>query len=124
MFSQGKSTDIENSQIIQLINARPDTPKCRHCILISEIILLLNLQRIGLAKMASSSSEQNKGAGNLVKLQENASVFKVVLVVAICILNAASNGMASGYATTGAVMYTTSNATSLVEPVSSQFRSG
>lgn len=65
--------------------------------------------------MTSSSSEDQNG--NLLKLQENASVGKVVLVVDICILIAASGGMTAGYATTGAVMYTTPNATSLEEPL-------
>ena len=55
--------------------------------------------------MTSSSSEDQNG--NLLKLQENASVGKVVLVVDICILIAASGGMTAGYATTGAVMYAT-----------------
>ena len=53
--------------------------------------------------MTSSSSEDQNG--NLLKLQENASVGKVVLVVDICILIAASGGMTAGYATTGAVRY-------------------
>ena len=64
--------------------------------------------------MASSSEDQK---GNLLKSQENASVVKVVLVVAICILNAATNGMTAGYASAGAVKYTTPNATSLGEPM-------
>ena len=49
---------------------------------------------------------------NLLKLQEEASVWKVVVVCAICILNAASHGFAIGFMPQGLIMYRSPNATS------------
>ena len=53
----------------------------------------------------------------LLSLQEHASVIKVVIVCGICTLNAASHGMTAGYSTEGAIIYSTPNATSLIEPL-------
>ena len=50
--------------------------------------------------------------GNLLKLQEEASVWKVAVVCAICILNAASHGFAIGFMPQGLIMYRSPNATS------------
>ena len=50
--------------------------------------------------------------GNLLKLQEEASVLKVVVVCAICTLNAASHGFAIGFMPQGLIVYSSPNATS------------
>ena len=59
--------------------------------------------------MSSSTS-------NILKLQENASVFKVVLVSAICLLNSASHGLVVGFSAPGTVAYS-GNGTTLDQPL-------
>ena len=53
---------------------------------------------------------------NILKLQENASVFKVVFVCSICLLNSASHGLVVGFSAPGSKTYS-SNSTTLDQPL-------
>ena len=58
----------------------------------------------------------NNASSNILKLQENASVFKVVLICGICLLNSASHGLVVGFSAPGSKAYS-SNSTTLDEPL-------
>ena len=76
------------------------------------IILDQSLAQFFLGYIQSNMSSSS----NILKLQENASVFKVVLVCAICLLNSASHGLVVGFSAPGTVAYS-SNGTTLDQPL-------
>ena len=76
------------------------------------IILDQSLAQFFLGYFQSNMSSSS----NILKLQENASVFKVVLVCAICLLNSASHGLVVGFSAPGTVAYS-SNGTTLDQPL-------
>ena len=53
--------------------------------------------------------------GDILELQEDASVFKVVLALVIILINSLSVGTAVAFSTTAAVVYKNQNTTTLPE---------